>query len=1374
MRLALNNKRNGFTFVELLIIVSISIIIGSIGALSIPSTLKDRKTFELAATELMANFYDAQQRSMSQDLGQQWGIRLVADAVNKDFYQVFYGANYDTGTVVKTVTLPLSVQFVSPAPGDPPVDIIFQKVTGYTDSQSIILVMTATLGDPNEQKIFITISNKGLLSSSEDAPTYDFSISVAPSSDNVLVGEATNATVNLSLLAGEAQLTTLSASNVPAGATVSFSPVACSPACSSAMVINTSTSTPGGTTQIPIAAVAGTTTRTANFILTVSSATVPGAPTIGTATAGNAQATVTFTAPGSNGGSAITGYTVTSNPGGLTGTGSASPITVTGLTNGTAYTFTVTATNAIGTGPASAASNSVTPATVPGAPTSLAATAGDMQISLSWTAPSDTGGGITNYEIYRGTTSGGETFLIELGNVLTYIDTAVTNGVTYYYKVSAKNSAGEGVKSNESYQLVWDRTAASANFGAIYGSASAVLGNNMYMLGGMIVGYRSRAVYTSTDGITWPSLGLATGWTDRYNHSALTFNNKIWVMGGFSSSGNKNDVYYSTDGVNYTQATAAAGWSARNMFTAVVYDGKMWVMGGNDGARKNDVWYSTDGVTWTQATASAGWSIRDALTSFVYDGKMWIAGGYPYKNDVWYSTNGVNWTQATAAAGWSARNYIFSGIYNNKIWIMGGSSDNYPGGVHLNDIWSSTDGATWTQVISSAAWSVRSDGESLVFNNKLWVIGGKIGISTGYTGLADVWNIQTSVTPPSAPVVAAAPGDTQIVLSWSAPSNGGSYISGYKIYRGTTSGGETFLTEIGNVSTYTDAGLTNGSTYYYKVSAINSNGDSPLSAEASAVSAAVPGAPTSLAATAGDMQISLSWTAPSDTGGGITNYEIYRGTTSGGETFLIELGNVLTYIDTAVTNGVTYYYKVSAKNSAGEGVKSNESYQLVWDRTTTSLPLLFGSAVVSSGSKMLITGGYVKSEGRTNNVWSSTDGVTWTPVAAQWPARNTHVALFFNNKFWVLGGSPYSGTLNDVWYSTDGVSWTQATASAPWSGRNYFGAVVYDGKMWVMGGASGELKNNNVWYSIDGINWTQATASAAWSGRSNHKVFTYNGKMWLVGGMDGSGTTSDVWYSTDGANWTQAAASTAWGQKRDLYGAVFNDKMIVAGGTYGGGDFNNYIWSSTDGVTWTAELSAPWSARYDLETTTIFNNKLWFVGGKYNSDVWNIQAGIKRIFVTSTAYNGNLGGLAGADAKCAARATAVGLSGTWKAWISSGATDPTDARDRLTQNSSPYVNMRGNKVADNWADLVDGSLDAAINYNESGGSGGAQAWTGSYSNGTRYFSQDCSASGAGWTSSTGTGGDAGLEGLVDSTSGTWSNHGTYSCNGSLPLYCFEQ
>ncbi|HEY0922843.1 Ig-like domain-containing protein [Rheinheimera pacifica] len=100
---------------------------------------------------------------------------------------------------------------------------------------------------------------------------------------------------------------------------------------------------------------------TGNGITVSNAISVPDAPTIGLAIAGEGQVSVAFTPPGNNGGSAITGYTVTSNPGGITGTGAGSPITVTGLTNGTAYTFIVIATNAVGNSIASAASNAVIP-----------------------------------------------------------------------------------------------------------------------------------------------------------------------------------------------------------------------------------------------------------------------------------------------------------------------------------------------------------------------------------------------------------------------------------------------------------------------------------------------------------------------------------------------------------------------------------------------------------------------------------------------------------------------------------------------------------------------------------------------------------------------------------------------------------------------------------------------------------------------------------------------------------------------------------------------------------------------------------------------------------------------------------------------------
>ncbi len=182
-----------------------------------------------------------------------------------------------------------------------------------------------------------------------------------------------------------------------------------------------------------------------------SAPTAPSPPTSVTATAGDGAATVAFAAPFSTGGSLVTGYTVTSTPGGITASGTATPIVVPGLTNNTAYTFTVTATNSAGTSIASAASNAVTPvaANAPGPPSSLVVTPGDGRVNLSWVAPPPVSGApVTDYIVqYRLTGTSTWTSVDEGSIATTATITGLTNNTSYDFTVTGVNSVGQGPPS---------------------------------------------------------------------------------------------------------------------------------------------------------------------------------------------------------------------------------------------------------------------------------------------------------------------------------------------------------------------------------------------------------------------------------------------------------------------------------------------------------------------------------------------------------------------------------------------------------------------------------------------------------------------------------------------------------------------------------------------------------------------------------------------------------------------------------------------------------------------------------------------------------------------------------------------------------------
>lgn len=168
----------------------------------------------------------------------------------------------------------------------------------------------------------------------------------------------------------------------------------------------------------------------------------------------------------------------------------------------------------------------------------------------------------------------------------------------------------------------------------------------------------------------------------------------------------------------------------------------------------------------------------------------------------------------------------------------------------------------------------------------------------------------------------------------------------------------------------------------------------------------------------------------------------------------------------------------------------------------------------------------------------------------------------------------------------------------------------------------------------------------------------------------------------------------------------------------------------------------------------------------------NAGSSVKRIFLSSTAHTGSLGGLSGADAICLARATAAGLGGTWKVWLSD---NTANAISRINDVGPWYLVDRSTLIFQNRAAMVSSNPATQISKDENGNSMGAGppgvlTWTGTMADGTKAAS-NCSN----WMSALGaTQGDVGANGNNVNTNSYWTSGGTVACNGARNLICIEQ
>jgi hypothetical protein len=210
-------------------------------------------------------------------------------------------------------------------------------------------------------------------------------------------------------------------------------------------------------------------------------------------------------------------------------------------------------------------------------------------------------------------------------------------------------------------------------------------------------------------------------------------------------------------GPDWVKVTSAAGWQPRDSQGEVVYKDRMWIFGGwfnSFAAPPRDVWSSGDGKTWTQVTNDAPWLHSDLPMSIAFKNRMWMMGGWyngrleghSASSAVWSSEDGAKWTQVTPKAGWSPRIAAAIVEFRGRMWILGGTEDYYFGDQRSlkNDVWSSVDGRTWTQATANAGWSPRAYHQAVVHAGKIWVFGGGNYVP-GYEAKNDVWSSEDGV-----------------------------------------------------------------------------------------------------------------------------------------------------------------------------------------------------------------------------------------------------------------------------------------------------------------------------------------------------------------------------------------------------------------------------------------------------------------------------------------------------------------------------------------------------------------------------------------------------------------------------------------------------
>ena len=293
--------------------------------------------------------------------------------------------------------------------------------------------------------------------------------------------------------------------------------------------------------------------------------------------------------------------------------------------------------------------------------------------------------------------------------------------------------------------------------------------------------------WTTLNGWQWVRAGYPDEVFFQMDAGLVELTSQLFLIGGNYTG----QVWTSTDGSYWNLLMDAAPWGARQHMAVATFAGYIWLIGGlsyipdrvkaasSDSTLSSDIWRSADGLNWEQVTANAPWGGCFGARAIAFNDQLWLIGGVHTGGDVggvkaseinvWHSSDGLEWSAAAAPTPWSERIGHACVVFNGKLWMLGGQD--LATGNSLNDVWSTVDGEQWEQELN-IPWQPRQYHATVTVEGlhgpELWMIGG-VSFFYGPDGLTISYQFRPEVW-----IYGAIPG--RVSLTVASPVNGQVYV----------------------------------------------------------------------------------------------------------------------------------------------------------------------------------------------------------------------------------------------------------------------------------------------------------------------------------------------------------------------------------------------------------------------------------------------------------------------------------------------------------------------------------------------------------------------------------------------------------------------